>query len=775
MSHHCPSCGKTFQDHTSVARHMSQPRSGCNTWLEDLINSTTLSNEDHPMDSADGSDVEPFQGLSDNFYDFGDFVHGGGSERERNSELTGEDGYTFLGLIHQKTNLYYPFSTWLLRSGLSMGKIDSFLSLEMIKDLPLSFRSAKELRGRAEMLPSGPHWQSRSPVVLYWPAIFNHPVYTTTEKKCRVFTEWMTENDAWDMQSAIPSGATLLGTILSSDKTNITSLTGDPLLPVPKFIHKKKRMRGMLEDRLVHQCLDIVLEPLKQAARSGIMLLDPIGHNPFQHEPRTKSTTLAQLAVAKSCADPNDVEKPFWWDWLLAEPSHFFTPESLHHIHKQFYDHDVKWLICAVGESEIDFRFSVLQPMTGYRHFLTGRLPTDVLAAVRALMQFRYLVQLPHVDEENLKRISSTLAEFHAKKDAIIAAGVRRGSGNRVINKWYIPKLELMQSIIASIRNSGIIGQWSADVTEHAHITEVKDPARSTNNNNYNPQICRYLDRAEKCRRFELATGILDCEESVGKLGDLDPDDEDTDVDDADRTALHLVYDPSIQNITVDEATIKFALPDLQPAIADFLQWEATYGHAHVHAIGGPRRAGPTAILPFDKIQVWFKIRVQEMELYDAHAVRSAQMLNCAPPNNPWTLGHYDTSIFKTDASHTWPNSGLSGHTVAQIRLIMRPIGKSSTRWLWKDQFLTYVQRFDISNDRDPTTQLHLLKRAKHSNGNRMGDVIPVSQMRAPINLILRFGAIADVRLTAYNSMEHAAEFWLNEFWDKTTFFVLSR
>ncbi|KAG1848106.1 hypothetical protein F4604DRAFT_1542592, partial [Suillus subluteus] len=187
-----------------------------------------------------------------------------------NPPLAYQDGYTFLGLfdsdknsIHQKTNLYYPFSSqrdwqlaaWLLHSGLSMGKIDSFLSLEMIKDLPLSFHSAKELWGQAEMLPSGPHWLSRvipmshptkSPVVLYWcdpieciAMIFNHllfhnyidlmpcRVYTTTEKKCCVFTEWMTGNDAWDMQLAIPSGATLLDTILSSNKTNITSLTGD--------------------------------------------------------------------------------------------------------------------------------------------------------------------------------------------------------------------------------------------------------------------------------------------------------------------------------------------------------------------------------------------------------------------------------------------------------------------------------------------------------------------------------------------------------------------
>ncbi|KAG2737634.1 hypothetical protein P692DRAFT_20883352 [Suillus brevipes Sb2] len=364
--------------------------------------------------------------------------------------------------------------------------------------------------------------------------------------------------------------------------------------------------------------------------------------------------------------------------------------------------------------------------MTGYRHFQGGILklkqvtrhcqrdieqyiiavsadavPTGILTAVRMLMQFQYLVQLPRTDEEDIKHISDTLAEFHANKDMIITAGVRRGKGNRVINNWWIPKLELMQSIVTSIHNSGVIGQWSADVTEHAHITEVKDPARSSNNNNYDPQICRHLYCTEKCRQFELATGLLDHEESTGKCEDSDPDDEDPDVNDADElpigvtwshpitdyfeisrllqhqelgsvplplcsfvikhTALHLAYDPSIRKITVDEAANKFALPDLRPAIADFLQQEATYGHGHVHVIGGPRRAGPTAILPFNKIEIWVKIRVQERDLYDAHIVRPAQTLNCAPPNDPWTLGRYDTVIVETGASHMWPSSGLSG------------------------------------------------------------------------------------------------------------------
>ncbi|KAG2126069.1 hypothetical protein DEU56DRAFT_743197 [Suillus clintonianus] len=938
MSHSsCPSCGKAFKDHTSVARHLSQPRSGCNTWLDDMINSISPSlSEDHNMDSADDIDIsnnDPGLGGEESFHDF----YGGGEEEDIPEGTAGhevrevtdyfpepplayEDGYTFLGLfdadensVYRKTNLYYPFSSrrdwqvaaWLLRSGLSMGKIDSFLSLEMIKDLPLSFHSAKELRGRAEMLPSGPRWKSqvirtshptKSPVILYWrdpieciASIFNHPlfqnhidftphkIYSTAERLCRVYAGWMSGNDAWDMQSAIPKGATLLGTILSSDKTNISALTGDrvahpllislanihmnirlksstnsfvlaALLPVPKFIHKKKRMKGVLEDRLIHECLNIILEPLKQAAQRGF-------GDAFRHEPRTKSTTLAQLAVVRSRADPNDIEvffreaqkfrlngvdKPFWWDYILADPSRFLTPESLHHLHKAFFDHDAQWLINAVGDSEIDFRFSVLQPITGHRHFhggisklkqVTGRCqrdiqryiiavsadaaPAGVIAALRALMQFRYLVQSPRIDEEDLGRISRALNEFHANKDAIIAAGARRGKGNRVIDNFYIPKLELMHSIVPSIRNSGVIGQWSADITEHAHITEIKDPARSSNNNNYDTQICRYLDRAEKCRRFELATGLLDHEQRVEEEGlDLDAEEIDVDIDTQDNpidptrhprqitnyfaiakalqyrevgsvpvplrsfvdksTAFHLSYDPSIRSITVDEVAITFGLPDLRQAIADFLQREATYGQRHVHAIGGPRRAGPGAVLPFDKVQVWFKIRLQEMDLHDTHAIKPAQTLNCAPPNDPWILGHYDTVIAETSAGFSWPSSRLSGHTIAQIRLIMRPIGKSGLLWSWKDRFLTYVQRFDLSNDRDPTTHLHILKRAKRSNGNRMGDIIPLSQLRAPVQLVPRFGATADKRLTAYNSLEHAAEFWLNEFLDKSAFFALS-
>ena len=59
------------------------------------------------------------------------------------------------------------------------------------------------------------------------------------------------------------------------------------------------------------------------------------------------------------------------------------------------------------------------------------------------------------------------------------------------------------------------------------------------------------------------------------------------------------------------------------------------------------------------------------------------------------------------------------------------------------------------------------------TNGERLGDVIPVSQLRSYINLIPRFGALADARLTEFNSLEHSREFFLNKYFDKNTMFAL--
>lgn len=621
-------------------------------------------------------------------------------------------------------------------------------------------------------------------------------------------------------QKQLPPGAALVGIILSSDKTNISAMTGDrsahplllslanikmdfrsksshhaylllALLPIPKFIHDKSKIRGVLESRLVHESLDIILEPLKEGARIGVMMSDPLGYlrygftplaayivdtpesallsgvagktssvtmashkqfgDPFRHEPRTASTTLAQLNAIEGVVDDvwdlenyikeaskfrlNGVHRPFWRNWFMAEPSLFNTPEALHHWLKMFWDHDAKWCIRALGGNEIDFRFSVLHQHTGYRHFgegvsklkqvtgrehremqryiisvIAGAVPKDFLIAVRALMDFRYLAQATEADDNLCLKIDESLLEFHDHKDAILKAGARTGAGGQPIDNWYIPKLEFLQSVAPLIRSNGAAIQWSADVTEHAHITEIKVPASSTNNQDYESQICRNLDRRDKCRHFDLATSIRNAHTDFrgGTLAnDLNAARGDNGVTPINNltttssllehidpitllsgskrlipnyfktncgsdnvnlprplrtfsnstTAFHLNYDPSYKRLTVDEVAEKYCLPDFRPALADYLR----KGESFVRSIGGRRISPDGCQLPFDHLDVWVKVRLQSKPFFSNAKIAPPQTVNAAPRSEEWPLGKYDTALVNIDESLNWPHSGLQG------------------------------------------------------------------------------------------------------------------
>ena len=229
-------------------------------------------------------------------------------------------------------------------------------------------------------------------------------------------------------------------------------------------------VKGVLKAQLIHECLNFILEPLKTAAQIGIMMTDALRNHqycftllasfivdtpksallagiaektlsvtmasykdfgdPFCHEPHTALKTLGQLEHLASKVDPwnlknylkaahnlclSSMHKPFWRDWALSDPLQFLTSEPLHHWHKQFWDHDVKWCINAVGASELDFCFSIIQPLTGFHHFSGGisklkqvtgskhhniqhyiipliarAVSSDFLVAICSLMDFRY-------------------------------------------------------------------------------------------------------------------------------------------------------------------------------------------------------------------------------------------------------------------------------------------------------------------------------------------------------------------------------------------------
>jgi hypothetical protein len=581
-------------------------------------------------------------------------------------------------------------------------------------------------------------------------------------------------------------------------KTSYHTLPLIGLLPCPKFFGVKKKLHGILENRLIHYCLDIICMPLKAASSRGAFMSDSLGRircfftpiiayivdtpeaaviagvggktshltlashkrfgDNFRHPTRLATLTLSQIEHLAEEIDPwdlelyatesrtrfrlNGVHLPFWRDWKLPdgttiEPSQFLTPEPLHHWHKQFWDHDAKWCIRAVGSAEIDLRFSLLQPCIGFRHFkagisslkqVTGRdhrniqryiiaiiadaAPKEFILCIRALSDFRYLAQSHLIDDRTLAEISNALATFHKHKKAILDAKARVGKGNKPLNHFFIPKLELLHSVITSIRWSGPPIQWSADPTEHAHIDVVKVPSENTNNGQYGPQICRYLDRDERRRLFDLATTIREAGEDLesiiygitGNQRDEDGDTLDgepnedwiTELDTVGRVcgpsrktvdlfaaadalivrtlsegsggvvqplrtfstswaAFSLNRRPDITRISLDALARKYNLPDLRPALLDFLYKRQ---NTSVHRIGGRRRTWVDTQLPFDDVMVWYSLRLQTRS-FDGGLVTEPRRLTAIPPCDSWPSGRYDSMLFVHDNTNSTPSPGI--------------------------------------------------------------------------------------------------------------------
>ena len=492
------------------------------------------------------------------------------------------------------------------------------------------------------------------------------------------------------------------------------------LLPVPLFIHNKSCVHGLLSDHLIHQCLDLVLKPLKIAAAIWVMMSDPVGNlhhcytplaayianTPEQslmactspkalpvstaiykqfrdstcYPPHTAMETLHVIKMMCAKLAPTDlinflkvakayrlngVFEPLWRDYIHSDPSKFLLPEVLHHFHHPFFDHDLQWCIAVAGSEELDYCFTLIWTLIGYCLFakgvlklkqvmghdhhaiqcyiigiVTSTVPPQFLTAICGLMDFCYLGQMPSFDESALTKLAGALQSFHDNKEAIISTGV--------CSHFNIPKLELLQHVVPSIQASGAVLQWSADVTEHAQVTEIKKPACAGNNQNYYSQITRHLDRTEKCACFDTATHILSLREDVGDGGEEDEDhehepDEETENTSpypppthkvlnyfdivsslsngnfpdspkpfrtfaSSTTAVNLAVKPS-HRMSIDGASELFQIPNLRPAISEYL-YRSARGEAH--QVSGHRQATARCKVPAAGLQFWSKIQVQQ-------------------------------------------------------------------------------------------------------------------------------------------------------------------
>ena len=229
---------------------------------------------------------------------------------------------------------------------------------------------------------------------------------------------------------------------------------------------------------------------------------------------------------------------------------------------------------------------------------------------------------------------------------------------------------------------------------EHAHVQEIKVPACSGNNQNYYSQIARYLDRLEKCFHFDIATYLASQPSNQQDNNELSDQDKDhhpelelqdhslTDqmvltrsvvnyfkvadalscgcVPNAQKpfhtistttTAFHFASKPSLR-LSVDEASVTFNIPDLCSALWEYL---SCLPNASSHLMSGVRTQEQNCTLPFERIQIWHKVCVQQMYYYKSQTPDAPQTLCALPPSTTKCHGMYDMVIVNAEPESNWP------------------------------------------------------------------------------------------------------------------------
>ena len=652
-------------------------------------------------------------------------------------------------------------------------------------------------------------------------------------------------------------------------------------VPIAKF--ESSELQGVLTNCLLHRCLDVILANLKECSVNAQMMLDPagrlrnvrtflaayiadlpeqqalacvasnyapssvagpttLGDSAPQPLRRGSDTLRAIEAIMESLEETTDqinitgfrklarerslngVDKPFWRDWLYADPSLFLAPDALHQWHKLFQDHPIEWAKRWLGSPELDRRLSVLQPRVGFRHFRNGftrfrqhtgketkdvervflgviaghlNVSSGILKAMRAFLDFVYLAQYDSHSTATLGYLEEALRKFHSFKQHIADSGVRNGP--RQNGKFHIPKIELMQHVKRLIELLGSAPQFSSEQTERCHIDMAKIPYKATNRKAYAEQMCRYLDRKERMRLFSAlvtwhsaSDGTMlssitaeQRKKAFQQLAGLFLPAAVRNVFErktalcSDTTAFQLRKKPNYAEASIDEMQELFCLRNFREDLRTYFL---------------SSRARQDMPLPFSSLSIWDRMRVQLKDPQDRELVLPALTIVANPhgEGSEDELGRFNFVLLHGEAnSEGLDNFGIRGEcyrvlianiftyrltcpagcTVAQLRMIFVPnFADDSTPRIP----FVYVQPLKYSPRSkgmvDADVNMFSFIRTFRSNGTRMGLVVPLNRVWRPVELIPKFYKTCDKTWTCDSAVELATEFYLNCFSDKATY-----
>jgi len=280
------------------------------------------------------------------------------------------------------------------------------------------------------------------------------------------------------------------------------------------------------------------------------------------------------------------------------------------------------------------------------------------------LVNFIYQVQAPSFTDASIHSFIEALQEFHELMAVVLDSGTRAGKHGPMTH-FNIPKLELLQHFSRSVTALGSPMQWTADITEHLHIINCKQPFQATNHRNFEDQCVRILDRLERMLNFDVyhlvhmhglntVSAII---RDANRVSDQDLPVEERVFDcphplwnlflkgivtSNAQVAFSLTKAPNLSNVSLTNAAEMYQLPDFIPALGDYLSG-LSYQQRRGHRI-----SPPSVVVAFGHINIWSKFRLQTRSFHQNDVITKPETVEACRPSLEYPLGKCDAVLINS-------------------------------------------------------------------------------------------------------------------------------